>query len=59
MRPATTLQIEHLAFYVDAREEVDAAYQRCLETGTFPPEDDRDLENFLRALRIRPRRHPR
>jgi glyoxylase I family protein len=25
--------IEHLAFYVDTREEVDAAHQRCLEIG--------------------------
>jgi glyoxylase I family protein len=41
--------IEHLAFYVDTREEVDAAYQRCLELGArvhFPPEEDRDLENY-------------
>lgn len=41
--------IEHLAFFVDTREEVDAAYQRCLELGArihFPPEDDRDLENY-------------
>jgi glyoxylase I family protein len=33
--------IEHLAFYVDSRAEVDAAYQRCLEIGArihFPPE---------------------
>jgi catechol 2,3-dioxygenase-like lactoylglutathione lyase family enzyme len=39
--------IEHLAFYVDSREEVDAAYQRCLEIGAqihFPPEEDRDIE---------------
>jgi glyoxylase I family protein len=37
--------IEHLAFYVDTREEVDAAYARCLEIGAkihYPPEVDRD-----------------
>jgi catechol 2,3-dioxygenase-like lactoylglutathione lyase family enzyme len=41
--------IEHLAFYVDRREEVDAAYQRCLDIGArihFPPEDDRDIEGY-------------
>jgi catechol 2,3-dioxygenase-like lactoylglutathione lyase family enzyme len=41
--------IEHLAFYVDTREEVDAAYQRCLEIGAhihFPPEEDRDVEGY-------------
>ncbi len=41
--------IEHLAFYVDSREEVDAAYERCLEFGArvhFPPEEDRDLPGY-------------
>ncbi len=41
--------IEHLAFYVDTREEVDAAYQRCLEIGArihFPPEVDRDDDSY-------------
>jgi glyoxylase I family protein len=41
--------LEHLAFYVDTREEVDAAYQRCLEIGAriqFPPEEDRDIEGY-------------
>lgn len=41
--------IEHLAFYVDTREEVDAAYQRCLDIGArvhFPPEEDRDIEGY-------------
>ena len=41
--------IEHLAFYVDTREEVDAAYRRCLDMGVkihFPPEDDRDLDDY-------------
>ena len=35
--------------YVDTREEVDAAYRRCLEIGArihFPPEDDRDIEGY-------------
>jgi glyoxylase I family protein len=39
--------LEHLAFYVDTREEVDGAYQRCLAVGAqvhFPPEDDHDLD---------------
>ena len=37
--------IEHLAFYVDSRDDVDAAYQRCLDIGArihFPPEGDQD-----------------
>jgi glyoxylase I family protein len=41
--------IEHLAFYVDTREEVDAAYQRCLDIDArihFPPEEDRDLPGY-------------
>ena len=41
--------IEHLAFYVDTPEEVDAAYQRCLDIDArvhFPPEEDRDLEGY-------------
>jgi catechol 2,3-dioxygenase-like lactoylglutathione lyase family enzyme len=41
--------IEHLAFYVDSREEVDAAYQRCLDIGArihSPAEDDRDIEGY-------------
>jgi catechol 2,3-dioxygenase-like lactoylglutathione lyase family enzyme len=38
--------IEHFAFYVDTREEVDAAYERCLRIGAgihYPPEEDRDI----------------
>ena len=38
-----------LAFYVDTPEEVDAAYQRCLDYGAkihFPPEEDRDIEGY-------------
>jgi catechol 2,3-dioxygenase-like lactoylglutathione lyase family enzyme len=41
--------IEHLAFEVDAREEVDAAYERCVRAGAdvhFPPEEDRDIEGY-------------
>jgi catechol 2,3-dioxygenase-like lactoylglutathione lyase family enzyme len=37
--------IEHLAFEVDSRDEVDAAYGRCLARRArihFPPEEDRD-----------------
>ena len=37
--------IEHLAFEVDERDEVDAAYSRCLVRDAnihFPPEEDRD-----------------
>jgi glyoxylase I family protein len=41
--------IEHLAFVVDTREEVDETYARCLELGVkvhFPPEEDRDLPGY-------------
>jgi catechol 2,3-dioxygenase-like lactoylglutathione lyase family enzyme len=41
--------VEHLAFEVDERDEVDAAYSRCLERGDeihFPPELDRDIEDY-------------
>lgn len=41
--------IEHIAFYVDTRAEVDEAYERCLELGAtvhFPPEQDRDLPDY-------------
>jgi len=41
--------IEHLAFYVDTREEVDAAYRICLDIGAeihYPPEEDRDIEGY-------------
>jgi catechol 2,3-dioxygenase-like lactoylglutathione lyase family enzyme len=37
--------IEHFAFEVDRREEVDEAHARCLASGAnvhFPPEEDRD-----------------
>jgi catechol 2,3-dioxygenase-like lactoylglutathione lyase family enzyme len=41
--------IEHLAFEVDRREEVEEAYARCVEMGAdvhYPPEDDRDIEGY-------------
>ena len=41
--------IEHLAFEVDSRDEVDAAHQRCLARGAnvhFPPEEDRDVPGY-------------
>jgi glyoxylase I family protein len=41
--------IEHLAFEVDERDEVDAAYSRCLAWEAnihFPPEEDRDVEGY-------------
>ncbi|MFN8175079.1 MAG: VOC family protein [Solirubrobacteraceae bacterium] len=41
--------LEHLAFSVDTRAEVDATYRRCLEAGAridFPPEEDRDIPGY-------------
>ena len=41
--------IEHLAFRVGGREEVDAAHERCLGRSAevhFPPEEDRDVEDY-------------
>jgi glyoxylase I family protein len=41
--------IEHLAFEVDTRDEVDAAHERCLASGEqvhFPPEEDRDVDGY-------------
>jgi catechol 2,3-dioxygenase-like lactoylglutathione lyase family enzyme len=41
--------LEHIAFEVDTREEVDGAYSRCLSREAnihFPPEEDRDLEGY-------------
>jgi catechol 2,3-dioxygenase-like lactoylglutathione lyase family enzyme len=43
------VEIEHLAFEVEHREEVDAAYERCLGLGArihYPPEEDRDVEDY-------------
>lgn len=41
--------IEHLAFEVESREEVDEAYERCLGVGApihHPPEEARDLAGY-------------
>jgi catechol 2,3-dioxygenase-like lactoylglutathione lyase family enzyme len=41
--------IEHIAFYVDTRAEVDEAYERSLAMGArvhFPPQQDRDLPDY-------------
>ena len=41
--------IEHIAFEVGRRGEVEEAYRRCLELGVnihHPPEDDRDIEDY-------------
>jgi glyoxylase I family protein len=41
--------IEHLAFEVDSRAEVDAAHERCIAAGAaihFPPEEDRDVAGY-------------
>jgi lactoylglutathione lyase len=41
--------IEHIAFFVDTREEVDHAYERCLAMGAnvhYPPELDRDIADY-------------
>jgi catechol 2,3-dioxygenase-like lactoylglutathione lyase family enzyme len=41
--------IEHLAFEVDSRDEVDAAHERCVAGGAHvhhAPEEDRDIEGY-------------
>ena len=41
--------IEHLAFEVDRRDEVDGAHARCISRGAtihFAPEDDRDEPGY-------------
>ena len=41
--------IEHLAFEVDRRDEVEAAYERCLSGAAnihFPPQEDRDVDGY-------------
>jgi glyoxylase I family protein len=41
--------IEHLAFEVESRAEVDAAHERCINAGAgihFPPEEDRDVAGY-------------
>jgi len=52
--------LEHLAFYVDTRQEVDAAYQRCLDIGArvhFPPEEDLDIEGYYEMFVFDPDGH--
>jgi catechol 2,3-dioxygenase-like lactoylglutathione lyase family enzyme len=41
--------VEHIAFEVDTREEVEEAHQRCVARGAeihFPPEPDRDVPDY-------------
>ena len=41
--------IEHLAFEVENRHEVEAAHERCVARGAsihFPPEEDRDVPGY-------------
>lgn len=41
--------VEHIAFQVDTRDEVEAAHQRCLDMNAnihFPPEEDKDVEGY-------------
>ena len=41
--------MEHLAFEVDEHREVDAAHERCVDSGVnihFPPEEDRDVAGY-------------
>ena len=41
--------IEHLAFEVGSREDVDAAYERCVGLGAriqYPPDEDSGLEDY-------------
>ena len=41
--------IEHLAFEVESRDDVDAAHERCLARGArihFPPQEDRDEKGY-------------
>ena len=41
--------MEHLAVFVESRDEVDRTYDRCLELGAeihFPPQEDRDEPGY-------------
>ena len=41
--------VEHIAFQVDTREEVEGAHRRAVEMGAkvhFPPEEDKDIEGY-------------
>lgn len=47
--PYFEVGIEHLAFTVDSRSEVDDAYQHCLSMDArinFPPEEESDLPGY-------------
>jgi catechol 2,3-dioxygenase-like lactoylglutathione lyase family enzyme len=49
--------IDHLAFEVDGRDEVDDAHARCLSGGArihFPPEEDRDVEDYYAVFAFDP-----
>jgi catechol 2,3-dioxygenase-like lactoylglutathione lyase family enzyme len=49
--------IEHLAFEVSSREEVDAAHERCRALGAqvhFPPEEDRRLDDYYAFFALDP-----
>jgi glyoxylase I family protein len=49
--------IEHLAFEVDSRDEVDAAHERCVADGArihFPPEEDRDVDGYYALFVLDP-----
>jgi catechol 2,3-dioxygenase-like lactoylglutathione lyase family enzyme len=49
--------IEHLAFEVDRRDEVDDAHARCLSSGGrvhFPPEEDRDVDDYYALFAFDP-----
>ena len=49
--------IEHLAFEVERRGEVDDAYARCLSRGAkihFPPEEDRDVQGYYAVFAFDP-----
>jgi catechol 2,3-dioxygenase-like lactoylglutathione lyase family enzyme len=41
--------MEHLAVFLESRDEVDRTYERCLELGAeihFPPQEDRDEPGY-------------
>jgi Glyoxalase/Bleomycin resistance protein/Dioxygenase superfamily len=47
--PSLRRAVEHLAFEVERREEVDEAFERCRQLGArihYPPEEDRDLDDY-------------
>jgi len=49
--------VEHIAFEVERRDEVDEAYARCQSMGAkihFPPEDDRDVEGYYAVFAFDP-----